>query len=129
LASSCIERLIELDTIAERLATEEEIQDERVEEELAEIRTEQLQGEKEKAEALAKLEQERSQRNRILLGITLLFLLAAVYGVIKIRKERKKSDELLHAILPEDIAAELKLTNKVEPVKIPDLNIMFTDIQ
>jgi class 3 adenylate cyclase len=46
----------------------------------------------------------------------------------QIEKEKKRSDELLHVILPRDIAAELKATDAVKPRRFEKVGILFCDI-
>ncbi len=44
-----------------------------------------------------------------------------------ISKERDRSDRLLHNILPEEVAAELKLNGKSEAKDFEDVTVLFTD--
>ena len=46
----------------------------------------------------------------------------------KIEAEKKRVDELLHVILPSQIVAELKATNKVAPRHYENVAMLFTDI-
>jgi adenylate cyclase len=46
----------------------------------------------------------------------------------QIEEEKKRSDELLHVILPRDIAAELKATDAVKPRRFEKVGILFCDI-
>jgi len=46
----------------------------------------------------------------------------------QIEVEKKKSDELLHVILPHDIVEELKLNNFVLPRRHADVAVLFCDI-
>jgi class 3 adenylate cyclase len=46
----------------------------------------------------------------------------------QIEQEKQRSDELLHVILPHDIAAELKATNAVQPRRFEKVGILFCDI-
>lgn len=45
-----------------------------------------------------------------------------------IEAEKKRADDLLHVILPDQIIEELKTTNKVLPRYYPDAAILFTDV-
>ncbi len=46
----------------------------------------------------------------------------------EIQRERQRSDELLHVILPGEIVKELKETNSVRPRRCEDVAVMFCDI-
>ena len=46
----------------------------------------------------------------------------------QIEEEKRRSDELLHVILPRDIAAELKATDAVKPRRFEEVGILFCDI-
>ena len=46
----------------------------------------------------------------------------------QIEEEKQRSDELLHVILPRDIAAELKATDAVKPRRFERVGILFCDI-
>jgi len=46
----------------------------------------------------------------------------------QIEEEKRRSDELLHVILPRDIAAELKATDAVKPRRFERVGILFCDI-
>jgi adenylate cyclase len=46
----------------------------------------------------------------------------------QIEEEKKRSDELLHVILPPEIVAELKTTNAVKPKRYENVAVMFCDI-
>jgi adenylate cyclase len=46
----------------------------------------------------------------------------------QIEQEKQRSDELLHVILPRDIAAELKATNVVKPRRFEKVGILFCDV-
>lgn len=51
----------------------------------------------------------------------------AVY-LERLEAEQKRSDELLHAILPEGAVSELKATNAVQPRRYEDVAVLFCDI-
>lgn len=44
-------------------------------------------------------------------------------------REKKKTDELLRNVLPEDVAEELKRTGKVMPVHHESVTVLFTDFE
>src|SRR5437762_6364068 len=46
----------------------------------------------------------------------------------QIEEEKQRSDELLHVILPRDVAAELKATDEVKPRRFERVGILFCDI-
>src|SRR5437773_3282151 len=46
----------------------------------------------------------------------------------QIEEEKQRSDELLHVILPRDVAAELKATDAVKPRRFKRVGILFCDI-
>jgi adenylate cyclase len=46
----------------------------------------------------------------------------------RIEEEKQRSDELLHVILPRDIATELKATNAVKPQRFENVGILFCDV-
>jgi adenylate cyclase len=45
-----------------------------------------------------------------------------------IEKERRRSDELLHVILPDKIVEELRATDRVEPRRYDDVAVLFADL-
>jgi class 3 adenylate cyclase len=46
----------------------------------------------------------------------------------EIKAEKRKSDELLAVILPEEAAGELKATGKVQPRRHPNVAVLFCDV-
>ena len=44
-----------------------------------------------------------------------------------LNQERRKSDQLLRNVLPEQIAQELKQTDRVQPIDYPSASVLFTD--
>ncbi len=46
----------------------------------------------------------------------------------QIQAEKKRVDELLHVILPDEVIAELKNTNRVQPKLFPQVAVLFADI-
>ena len=84
------------------------------------------------------LGQEREQRNIILFsGIGVLMIAGALWGRLRytrrsraaIQKERDRSDELLHNILPEQVATELKIKGHADARSFEDVTIIFTDFK
>jgi adenylate cyclase len=48
--------------------------------------------------------------------------------LFQLAEERKRADDLLHVILPEDVVRELKATNEVKPRRYEDVAVLFCDI-
>jgi len=46
----------------------------------------------------------------------------------QIEEEKRRSDELLHVILPHDVAKELKATSAVKPRRFENVGVLFCDI-
>jgi len=46
----------------------------------------------------------------------------------QIEAEKKRADDLLHVILPDEIVRELKISNIVKPKSYPDVAVIFTDV-
>ncbi len=46
----------------------------------------------------------------------------------QIQEEKKRSDDLLHIILPHDVAQELKTTQEVKPRRFENVGVLFCDI-
>ena len=91
----------------------------------------------EKKEAAAKAEQEKKdQRQRLVrngiaggLALSLLFLGVVWRQRNKINVARKRSDELLLNILPEEVADELKANGAAEAKYFDNATILFTDFK
>ena len=91
----------------------------------------------EKKQAAAKAEQEKKdQRQRLVrnaiaggLAFSLLFLGVVWRQRNKINAARKRSDELLLNILPEEVADELKATGAAEAKHFDTATILFTDFK
>jgi class 3 adenylate cyclase len=93
----------------------------------------------------AELARSRTFRNALLGGAVLLALLVALlFNRNRIRarsnrelaaknraiqRERERADKLLKNILPEATAEELKLHNRVQPVRYESVTVMFTDFK
>ena len=79
------------------------------------------------------LDRARVKRIRNVLGLCLAF--AITFGSVvfyqrnRIARERKRSEELLLNILPEEVAAELKAKGEAEAVLIDQVTVLFTDFK
>ncbi len=51
-----------------------------------------------------------------------------VLHLAQIDQERRRSDELLHVILPHEIVEELRATNKAQPRRYDEVAVLFADI-
>jgi adenylate cyclase len=114
------------------------------EENTKKITRQQMQYEFDKKEALAKAEQEKKDaiaqkelqqqklvRNGFIGGFVVVLLFAGVFFTQrnKIRKGKKRSDELLLNILPAEVAEELKEKGSAEAKQIDDVTVLFTDFK
>ena len=96
-----------------------------------------MQYEFDKKEAAARAEQEKKdQRSRMVrngitvgLAFALLFLVVVWRQRNKINAARERSDQLLLNILPEEVAAELKLKGEAEAKHFDTATILFTDFK
>jgi class 3 adenylate cyclase len=84
------------------------------------------------------LGRQREQRNMSLfIGGVVLLTALGLWNRLRytrrsralIQRERDRSDELLHNILPEEVAAELKLNGHAETKSFEEVTILFTDFQ
>ncbi len=90
-----------------------------------------------KKEATAQAEQEkkdihqRNIRNSIIAGLigVLAFLIVVYRQRNKIKAGKKRSDELLLNILPEEVAEELKEKGSAEAKAFDEVTVMFTDFK
>ncbi|MEZ5012720.1 MAG: adenylate/guanylate cyclase domain-containing protein [Chitinophagales bacterium] len=97
----------------------------------------QMQYNFDKKEAATKAEQEKKDlrqktiRNAIALGLlgALIFLVVVARQRNKIGKEKKRSDNLLLNILPEEVADELKEKGSADAKQFDDVTVMFTDFK
>jgi len=48
--------------------------------------------------------------------------------LLQIQREKQRAEELLHIILPRDVAEELKATNIVQPRRFEDVGVLFCDL-
>ncbi|MBK7083274.1 MAG: tetratricopeptide repeat protein [Flavobacteriales bacterium] len=92
-----------------------------------------LMAEQEKQDALAdkELQKQKLVRNGFMGGFGLVALFASVFFVQRnrISKARKRSDELLLNILPEEVAEELKDTGTAAAKHFEQATILFTDFK
>ncbi|MEO8588202.1 MAG: adenylate/guanylate cyclase domain-containing protein [Flavobacteriales bacterium] len=81
---------------------------------------------------------EREQRNIFLFsGVGVLVLAGSLWSRLRytrrshtaIQKERDRSDELLHNILPEEVAAELKAKGHTDAKHFDEVTILFSDFK
>ncbi len=93
--------------------------------------TEKAEQEKKDAIATAK----KHKQFIILLFVLLVLILVSVFAVISTRqknvisKEKKRSDELLHSILPSETAEELKQYGFTKPKQFDQVTVLFTDFK
>ncbi len=103
-----------------------------------------MQYEFDKKEALTKVEQEKKDavahqelqtqkivRNGFMGGFAIVLLFAGVLFTQrnKIRKGKKRSDELLLNILPSEVAEELKAKGSADAKQFDEVTVMFTDFK
>ena len=92
-----------------------------------------LQAEQDKKNALAaeELRRQKLMRNGFMGGFALVALFAGVFFVQRnrISKARKRSDELLLNILPEEVAEELKDTGAAQAKQFDGATILFSDFK
>lgn len=77
------------------------------------------------------LERQKLVRNSFIGGFAIVLLFAGVVFAQrnKISKEKKRSDELLMNILPEETAEELKRTGTAKTQTFDSVSVMFTDFK
>jgi adenylate cyclase len=77
------------------------------------------------------LRRQKVVRNSFIGGFAIVLLFAATFFAQKnrIAKEKKRSDELLLNILPEETAEELKATGTAKAKSIDSVTVMFTDFK
>jgi adenylate cyclase len=92
-----------------------------------------LEAEQDKKDAVAaeELRRKKLQRNAFIGGFGLMVLLAGVFFTQRNRigKEKKRSEELLLNILPEEVAEELKAKGEAEAKQIDQVTVLFTDFK
>lgn len=77
------------------------------------------------------LKRQKIVRNSFIGGFAIVLLFAATFFAQKkrIAKEKKRSDELLLNILPEETAEELKATGTAKAKSFDSVTVMFTDFK
>lgn len=87
--------------------------------------------EKKDAVAKAELQKQKFVRNGFIGGFAAMVLFAGIFFAQrnKIRKGKKRSDELLLNILPEEVAEELKAKGSAEAKQFDEVTVMFTDFK
>jgi adenylate cyclase len=77
------------------------------------------------------IKRQKNVRNYTLagLGVVLLFSIVVFRQRNKISKEKKRSDDLLLNILPEEVADELKEKGSADAKMFDDVTVMFTDFK
>ena len=96
-----------------------------------------MQYEFDKKTEAAKVEQqkkdirEKNIRNSIIIGLvaSLIFLIVVLIQRNRISKEKKRSEELLLNILPEEVADELKSKGEADAVLVEKVTVLFTDFK
>ncbi len=92
-----------------------------------------LMAEQEKKDAITEeeLQRKKLQRNAFVGGFSLMLLLAGTFFFQrnKISKEKKRSEELLLNILPEEVAEELKAKGEADAKQIDTATVLFTDFK
>jgi class 3 adenylate cyclase len=81
--------------------------------------------------ARSELRRQRTMRNAFVAGFIFMLISAGVFFVQrnKIRKGKRRSDELLLNILPSEVAEELKEKGSAEARLFNDVTVMFTDFE
>jgi len=87
--------------------------------------------EKENEIQKAKEERQKLIRNIFIYGFIVMLVLASVIFIQrnKIKKGKKLSDKLLHNILPDEVAAELKEKGKSEAKNFENVAVIFSDFK
>ena len=77
------------------------------------------------------IERQKLVRNGFVGGFTVVLLFAGIFfrQRNRISKEKKRSDELLLNILPEETAEELKLTGSAKAKSFDSITVLFTDFK
>jgi adenylate cyclase len=73
--------------------------------------------------------EQRTKTQRIILGFTVVLLAGGLWFYRIISKEKKKSENLLLNILPEDTATELKAHGKVKARQYDSVTVFFSDFK
>jgi adenylate cyclase len=91
----------------------------------------ETQSKAEQAVTRKELQRQKLLRNGFIGGfaVVLLFALLFLWQRNKIKKEKKRSDELLLNILPDEVANEIKLSGRSLPKTFSMVTVMFTDFK
>lgn len=91
----------------------------------------ETQSRAEQAVTKKELQTQKLVRNGFVVGfaVVLLFALLFLSQRNKIKLEKKRSDELLLNILPEEVANEIKRTGRSKPKTFSMVTVMFTDFK
>ena len=91
----------------------------------------ETQSKAEQAVTIKELQRQKLVRNGLAGGLAVVLLFALLFLVQrnKIRKEKKRSDELLLNILPDEVANEIKLNGSSKPKTFSMVTVMFTDFK
>jgi adenylate cyclase len=86
---------------------------------------------KKDAVGLKELQKQKIMRNAFVGGFTIVFLFAGIFFSQrnKIARGKKRSDELLLNILPDEVAEELKAKGAIEAKQFDQVTVMFTDFK
>ncbi len=89
------------------------------------------EGQVKERESALEIQKQKTMRNAFIGGFALVALFAGVFLFQRnrISKERKRSDELLLNILPEEVADELKAKGEAEAKLIEHVTVLFTDFK
>jgi adenylate cyclase len=81
--------------------------------------------------AMAELKKQKMVRNAFISGFAILLLLFSVIFSQRnrIAREKRRSDDLLLNILPEEVANELKVKGSAEAKLIDNVTVLFTDFK
>jgi len=81
--------------------------------------------------ALAELKKQKMVRNAFISGFAILLMLSSVIFAQRnrIAREKRRSDNLLLNILPEEVADELKVKGSAEAKLIDNVTVLFTDFK
>ncbi len=96
-------------------------------------KSDSAQAVRDKLNAISEKENQRQKviRTSVVGGFSIMFVAAGLFFVQrrKISKEKKRSDELLLNILPEETAEELKATGAAKAKSFDMVTVMFTDFK
>ena len=91
----------------------------------------ETQSKAEQAVTQKELQRQKLVRNVLIGGFAIVLLSALLFlgQRNKIKKEKKRSDELLLNILPDEVANEIKLNGSSKPKTFSMVTVMFTDFK